>query len=51
MTNWEKLLAHPDYTTDTGNREAGDIIVRAKLVLQSNMIKYLNVLMIKEFLL
>ena len=25
MTNWEKLLATPDYTTDTGNREEGDI--------------------------
>ena len=31
MRNWEKLLAHPDYTTDTGNREEGDIFSRGQI--------------------
>ena len=31
MTNWEKLLAHPDYTTDTGDREKGEIFSKGQV--------------------
>ena len=31
MTNWEKLLAHPDYTTDTGDREKGEIFSKEQV--------------------
>ena len=31
MINWENLLSHPDYTTDTGDREKGDIFSRGQI--------------------
>lgn len=31
MTNWGNLLANPDYTSDTGDREKGDIISRGQI--------------------
>jgi hypothetical protein len=31
MTDWEKLLSHPDYITDTGNREKGGIFSRGQI--------------------
>ena len=31
MTNWEKMLAHPDYITDTGDRRKGDIFSKGQI--------------------